>query len=52
MKEFSKFWAALGGAVGVVVAAGLLDGQTETYVQTAVAAVAAFLVYYVPNEEV
>jgi hypothetical protein len=49
VKEFAKFWTALAGAIGVVVAAGLLQDTTETYVTTAVAAVTAFLVYYVPN---
>lgn len=51
MKQFAKFWTALAGGIGVVVAAGILEGEAETYVQTGVAAVTAFLVYYVPNAE-
>lgn len=50
MKEFSKFWAALTGLVAVLIAGGVVPEPYDNWAQVGLAAVAAFLVYYVPNE--
>jgi hypothetical protein len=50
MKQFAKFWTALGGLAAVLISGGVVPDPYVNYVQVGLAAVAAFLVYYVPNE--
>lgn len=50
MGEYRKFVAAVLAAAGVIASSGLLDGQTELWVNTLVAAVGAAMVYLVEND--
>lgn len=45
-----KFLAALAALVGVLIANGLLDGSAAKWVTGVIAALGAFLVFYVPND--
>jgi hypothetical protein len=52
MARYSKFFVAAIAAVGVVVSSGLLPANVAAWVNVAVAAASAALVYLVPNAEV
>lgn len=52
MARYSKAWAALAAGIAVVLAAGLITGQTAVWVSTLVAAVTAALgVYAAPKNQ-
>lgn len=50
MARYRKFVAAFLAFAGVIVSAGLLDGQAQAWASTIVSALGAAAVYLVPNE--
>lgn len=49
LANIKKFLAALTGAAGVAVSAGLLSGTAEKWTVGIIAVATAFVVYFVPN---
>lgn len=49
LTKAKKFVTAIAGVVGILVSSGYLHGNTEFYVNLAIGAVMAVLVYLIPN---
>lgn len=49
LSTINKFLGALTAAAGVLIANGLLDGNTAKWVTGIIATVGAFVVYLIPN---
>lgn len=50
LSRYRKAIAAALAAAGVIASSGLLEGPTEAWLNTIIAAVGAAMVYLVPNE--
>ena len=49
MSRYAKFISAALAALGVIVSAGVLDGDAQEWAASIVSALGAALVYFVPN---
>ena len=49
MSRYAKFISAALAALGVIVSAGVLDGDAQEWASSIVAALGAALVYLIPN---